>query len=351
MAVTFTQAATIRAITSSVPSRRFDNLKDATNFDKDEVEKVVRMAGVKTRHTADDSICCSDLCLAAAKDVLKTLDWAPETIDGLIMVTQSPDYFLPSTACVVHQQLGLSDGCAAFDVGLGCSGYAYGVWLAAMMLQGPGFRRILVLHGDTPTRFARQSDRAVALLFGDAGSATAIEKSGPDKASKWWFSLHSDGTGSRDLIIPGGGFRDRFPEDQTKHFVHMNGANIFNFTLKRVPALLNDTLAAAGVAKEAIDYFIFHQSNLFIMRHLANKCGLAMPQIPLTIEEFGSTGGPSVPLTITRGKLNRPAGRGLQLLLLTYGVGLSWASALLDLPSEAILNHVEVAAGTDSASA
>jgi 3-oxoacyl-[acyl-carrier-protein] synthase-3 len=204
-----------------------------------------------------------------------------------------------------------------------------------------------VLHGDTPTRFARQSDRAVALLFGDAGSATAIEKAGSEKASKWWFSLHSDGTGWEDLIIPGGGFRDRFPEDKTKQFVHMNGANIFNFTLKRVPALLNDTLSAAGITREAIDYFIFHQSNRFIMRHLANKCSLSEQRIPLTIEEFGSTGGPSVPLTITKGKLNRSAERSLQLLLLTYGVGLSWGSALLDLPPEAVLNHLEVGVGTE----
>ena len=348
MATTSTRAAVIRGITSCVPARRFDNLEETTGFDKEEVEKVVRLAGVKTRHMAGESICSSDLCLAAARDVLDALEWAPESIDGLIMVTQSPDYFLPSTACLIHRDLKLADTCAAFDVGLGCSGYTYGLWLAAMMLQGPGFARVLLLHGETPARFASESDRAVALLFGDAGSATALEARGGADGKRWWFNLHTDGTGYGDLIIEGGAFRDRFPADPRKYFVHMSGTGIFNFTIKRVPPLVESTLAASGVGKEEVDYFIFHQSNLFIMRHLARKCGLPEDRIPFTIGEFGSTGGPSVPLTIANGNLKRPADRSLQLLLLAYGVGLSWGSALVDLPPGAILNHVQLPGAGDT---
>jgi 3-oxoacyl-[acyl-carrier-protein] synthase-3 len=324
-----------------VPARKFDNLVDSTDFDREEVEKVVGMAGVKTRHLADESVCSSDLCLLSAKDVLATLRWPTDSVDALIMVTQSPDYFLPSTACLLHRDLGLHDGCAAFDVGLGCSGYPYGIWLAAMMLQTPGFKRALVLHGETPARFASHSDRSVALLFGDAGSATALEAADASSDGKWWFDLHTDGSGYNDLIIHGGGFRNRFPADREAGFVQMNGKNIFNFTIKRVPPLIDDTLAAAGMSREQIDYYIFHQSNRFIMRHLAKKAGLPEEKIPLTIGEFGSTGGPSVPLTIARGNLKRPADRELQILALGYGVGLSWASALLTLPPAAILNHLE----------
>ena len=349
MAITSTNAATIRAITSCVPPAKFDNLADATNFPQEEVEKVVRMAGVKTRFMADDSICSSDLCLTAARDVMASLDWAPDSIDALIFITQSPDYFLPSTACLIHRDLKLSPACASFDVGLGCSGYPYGIWLASMMLQSPGFHRVLVLHGETPTRFSNNSDRAVALLFGDAGSATALEApEGNSGDQKWWFSLNTDGAGYSDLIIKGGGFRDRFPDDRSKCFVAMNGAGIFNFTIKRVPALVEETLAAAGDSDADIDYYIFHQSNRFIMKHLARKMKLPEEKIPLTIGEFGSTGGPSVPLTMTQGGLDRTGADPLRLLLLGYGVGLSWGSALVDLPAQANLNHLVYSGNTEA---
>ncbi len=341
MPLTKTRSAVIKAITSCVPSKYFDNVKDTTEFDIEEVKKVVRMAGVEKRHIADDSICSSDLCISSAKDVMRSLDWSPESIDALIFVTQSPDYFLPSTACLAHRDLGLSANCAAFDVGLGCSGYPYGLWLASMMLQGPGFKRVLLLHGETPTRFANSSDRAVALLFGDGGSATAIETSGTNEGNNdWFFSVHTDGTGYADLIIEGGGFRDRFPADKKSCFVHMNGANIFNFTIKRVPSLVEETLEGAGISKNEIDYFIFHQSNRFIMSHLAKKMDLPKEKLPMTIGEFGSAGGPSVPLTVVNGGLSRPTGKALKLLLLGYGVGLSWGSALVDLSPEAVLNHL-----------
>jgi 3-oxoacyl-[acyl-carrier-protein] synthase-3 len=345
MAVTTTQACAIRGVTSCVPARLFDNLKEATAFDPDEVDKVVKLAGVKTRHMANDRECSSDLCLAAARDLMRSLAWEPSSIDALILVTQTPDYFLPSTACVVHRELGLADSCAAFDVGLGCSGYPYGLWLAAMMLQSRGFRRVLLLHGETPTRFASQSDRAVALLFGDAGSATALEKPADAPPGTWWFCLHTDGAGCGDLILEGGGFRDRFPKEPRKNFVYMNGGNVFNFTIKRVPPLIHDTLQAAGVSREEVDYFIFHQSNQFIIRHLAKKAGVPESKIPMTIGEFGSAGGPSVPLTLARGNLARPRDRALRLLLLAYGVGLSWGSALVDLPPDAVLSHCTLNGG------
>ncbi|PYM13310.1 MAG: ketoacyl-ACP synthase III [Verrucomicrobia bacterium] len=340
MAVTFTISPIIRAVTSCVPSRPVDNLKEGGEFESEEVDKVVKLAGVRRRHVASERECSSDLCLAAARDVLQSLEWNPDSIDALIMVTQTPDYFLPSTCCVIHRALGLSDKCAAFDVGLGCSGYPYGLCLASMMLQSHGFRRALLLHGETPTRFSHSSDRAVALLFGDAGSATALEAASSRTDRKWWFSLHTDGSGGDDLILPGGGFRDRFPQDARKNYVFMNGANVFGFTIKRVPPLIEDTLRAAGLTKEEIDYYIFHQSNQFIIRHLLRKAGVPEGKVPLTIGEFGSAGGPSVPLTITRGNLMRPSDRSLTLLLLGYGVGLSWGSALVDLPPDAIVNHV-----------
>ena len=202
---------------------------------------------------------------------------------------------------------------------------------------------MLVLHGETPTRFSDQSDRSVALLFGDAGSATALEAGAGDVEDSWWFSLHTDGSGWQDLIIEGGGFRDRFPADPGKHFVSMNGAGVFNFAIKRVPSVIEETLNASGLDRAAIDYFILHQSNLFIMRHLAKKMKIPEAKIPFTIQRFGSAGGPSIPLTLTQGDLIRPPDRSLRLMMVGYGVGLSWGSALVSFPPDAVLDHVVVA--------
>lgn len=317
------------------------------NFTQKEIRKVTGLAGVSERRLADNSICSSDLCIRASELVMESLKWERNSIDALIMVTQSPDYILPSTSCVVHKHLKLSDRCAAFDVGLGCSGYPYGLWLAAMMLQGSGFRRVLLLHGETPGRFAYESDRSVSLLFGDAGSATAIEANESDHTQDWYFLLHTDGEGYRNMIIQGGGFRDRFSKEKKKYFLEMNGANIFNFTIKRVPPLIQKTLQFSGFEKEEVDYFIFHQSNQFIIKHLIKKTGIPDEKVPMTLKTFGNTGGPSIPLTITKGDIVRAMDRPLNMMLLGYGVGLSWASALVSMDEDAILGHVELNAKKD----
>ncbi len=332
--------ARILGIATCVPSRRFDNVEDTTEFPKEDVRKVVGMAGVSARRTADESTCSSDLCTAAARVLFDELGTDPATIDAAILVTQTPDYPMPSTACLVQERLGLPEDCAAFDVGLGCSGYPYALWIASALLSSGGARRVLILHGETPTRYANPEDRATALLFGDAGSATLLERGEPTDRP-WAFVLRSDGSGSRDLIIEGGGFRVRRPDDPGQCFVSMNGANVFNFTIRVLPPLVRDTLEVARRPAEEVDYWVFHQSNLFILKHLMKKIGLDAGRVPLILKEFGNAGGPSVPLTITQGGLERPADRPLSLMLLGYGVGLSWASALVDLPPDAVLCHTE----------
>lgn len=345
MAKCMIPGAAIRGVVSAVPSRRFDNLEDPAGFTAEEVRKVVGMAGVRSRRLAGESVCSSDLCQAAAVSLLEGVGWAPDSVDALIMVTQSPDYLLPSTACLLQAKLGLPVSCAAFDVGLGCSGYPYGLYLGALMIAHGGVRRALVLHGETPARFADESDRSVSLLFGDAGSATALEADPSGGSVPWAFVLHTDGAGYEDLIIPGGGFRERFPEDRRRYCVSMNGPNIFSFSIKRVPAVIQDTLALAGRAPEDVDYYILHQSNQFIMKHIAKKLGVPEGKMPLTLGDFGNTGGPSVPLTLTRAGLVRPPDRPLTLLLIGYGVGLSWGSALVGLAPDALLGDVELANG------
>lgn len=326
----------IAGVSTVVPPTVVDNLSLGERFGAEDVRKVVAMAGVRQRHVAGDALTSVDLCTDAARRLLARLGWAPESVTGLIMVTQTPDYLLPSSACVVHARLGLGTGCAAFDIGLGCSGYPYGLYVAASMLKGGGQPRILMLHGETPSRFVSPDDHATLLLFGDAGSATALE-SVPGDTTPAHFGLFTDGTGVEGLIIRGGGFRDRQPADPRDLCVHMDGAGIFNFTIKRVPPMVADTLAFAGLTVPDVDAFLFHQSNRFIMKHLMKKCGLPEGRVPLTIEDTGNCGGPSVAVTLTRTQAERT--RDLRLMLLGYGVGLSWGAAIVHLDAQAPLLH------------
>jgi 3-oxoacyl-[acyl-carrier-protein] synthase III len=342
MACTKIKGPQIAAVSTCVPARRFDNLLETSQFAKEEVKKVVALAGVKARRLAGNSICSSDLCLAAANKMLDSLGWERDSIGALIMVTQSPDYLLPSTACVLHKHLGLSDECAAFDLGLGCSGYPYGLWLGAMMINTGEIKRVLVLHGETPSRFSDESDRSVSLLFGDTGSATALEGVDSTTSADWFFKLHTDGSGFHDMIIEAGGFRNRFDKNPRKYCVSMNGASVFNFTIKRVPPLIRDTLEYSKTELDEVDYYIFHQSNQFIIKHITKKMKIPDEKVPMTLGEFGNTGGSSIPLTITMGDLVRPVERSLKMMLLGYGVGLSWASALIELGPDAILEHCEL---------
>lgn len=341
MAYSKVRAPRIAAVSTCVPQRRFDNIAETQQFTEEEVKKVVALAGVKARRLAGDSICSSDLCTVAADNILTSLGWERDSIGALIMVTQSPDYLLPSTACVVHKSLGLSDECAAFDLGLGCSGYPYGLWVGAMMINSGGIDRVLVLHGETPSRFSDESDRSVSLLFGDTGSATALEAESLTSSTDWFFKLHSDGSGVNDMIIEAGGFRNRFSEDPQKYCVRMNGASIFNFTIKRVPPLICDTLERSKTSLDEVDYYIFHQSNQFIIKHITKKMKIPDEKVPMTLGEFGNTGGASIPLTITMGDLVRPQDRSLKMMLLGYGVGLSWGSALIELGPDVLLEHYE----------
>lgn len=338
----------IAGVSTCVPPGIAENADRADRFGATEVRKVIAMAGIRQRRVAQDGVTSADLCVEAARALLERLGWAPESVSGLVFVTQTPDYFLPSSSCVIHRQLGLGDHCAAFDVGLGCSGYPYGLYLAATMLLGGGHERILVLHGETPSKFVDPDDPSTALLFGDAGSATALEAKAD--APPMVFALHTDGVGAGQLIVRGGGFRERYPGDARRLSLEMDGAGIFNFTVKRVPALIEETLEFAGVTSQSVDSFVFHQSNQFIMLHIAKKCGLPAERVPLILDRFGNGGGPSVPLALTQSFAQsleaRPAQRSgsrLRVMMLGYGVGLSWGSVLADLDPDIVVAHGDFA--------
>ena len=195
----------IKGLVSCFPKRRVENVSLYATFGENEINKMSKMTGIQSRPVTDDETCTSDLCYCAANKLLASLEISPDSIDALIFISQTPDYILPPTSYVLHERLGLSSEAAVFDVNLGCSGYTYGLWLASSLLQGQ-IRRVLLLVGDTCSKFTSDQDRSTFPLFGDAAAATIVEKdsnSGPAQ-----FVMGSDGAGASNLIIKAGGVRD-----------------------------------------------------------------------------------------------------------------------------------------------
>jgi 3-oxoacyl-[acyl-carrier-protein] synthase-3 len=329
-----THGARIAGIVSCLPSRVIDNSFYEEQFGEG-VAEVTKMTGVLSRHRADEDVTTSDLCEAAAERLLDKLGWDRDTIDGLIFVTQSPDYRLPATACAVHGRMNLRVGAIAFDVNLGCSGYPYGLWLAMMAIQTGAMKRVLLAVGDTSGKTIDPTDRATAMLFGDAGTVTAIERTEDgDDASVADFILGSDGRGADNLIVPNGAFRLRKAEGKLEgrnlDRLYMDGGEIFTFTLKSVPPLINETIEVAGVDREGHDAFLLHQANTFMINHIAKKAKLPKEKVPINMDRYGNTSSATIPLLMTTDLAEDLAAKKMRLGMFGFGVGYSWASASLD---------------------
>lgn len=344
----------ISGISSAVPEQVWGLTEAGNLFGMAEAHKISESTGVRNRHIAPPGMCTSDLCHAAAERLLSDLNWDRDSIDCMIFVSQTPDYRLPATSCCLHGRLKLSKHCAAFDISLGCSGYIYGLWVAAT-LAATG-RRILLLVGDIASAQVSPQDRSVATLFGDAGSATALEydAGAPDIV----FTLGTDGTGYRHLIIPAGGFRQPRTESTSRRTprengnsrsdedVFMDGAEVFAFTLREVPPMVKHILAAAGWSIDSADAFVMHQANRFILNHLAKKMKVPPEKMVVALEDFGNTSSASVPLAINHSLHSDLKSRPMKLVLAGFGVGLSWGAVAVTVgplacPEVIFLNAVQ----------
>ncbi len=331
----------IAGIASAVPSNIRTILQDSATLPKAEMEKIAQSTGVRERHVAPDTICTSDLCHAAAVKLLTAMGWDAGDVDALVFVSQTPDYYLPATACCLHGRLGLAKSCVALDVSLGCSGYVYGLWLLHHLMASSGMNRTLLLAGDTITKLTSPLDRSVATLFGDAGTATALERTVASD-SKAFFSLGSDGAGSPHLAVPAGGFRQRRSDAtcirtaresgnvRSDEDLFMNGAEVFSFTLREVPRMVKAVMSAAEWSETDVDAFIFHQANKFMLEYLAKKLKIPLTKVPLSLAEFGNTSSASIPLTIVHCLRPEIGIRQVRLVIGGFGVGFSWAAAALD---------------------
>lgn len=325
----------IEGIACSMPEKISEVSDLAGKFGEETVQKIMASTGVFRRHVVDDQ-CSSDLCVAATERLFSDLNVDRASIDTLIFVSQTHDHTLPATACILQERLKLSASVAAFDVALGCSGYVYGLWLAASLLAGGGSRRVLLLVGDTISKIVSEEDRSVAALFGDAGSATLLQYD--RTAQPLSFALGTDGRGANNLIVPAGGFRDRSgdashisePEARGPFDLFMNGAEIFAFTLARVPSLVKALQESRPDKGLAIDHYVFHQANKFMLEHLVKRMKLPREKVLLDVESVGNTSCTSIPLALSLTDLEKDNKVTGLMLLAGFGVGYSWAGCIAD---------------------
>jgi 3-oxoacyl-[acyl-carrier-protein] synthase-3 len=327
------ESVSVKGVVCAVPKQEVPNRAFHEQFGEAAVAEIVKMIGVHSRRQAREDQTTADLCQSSAEVLLNDLGWSKDSVDALIFVTQTPDYRLPATACALQGRLQLGKACIAFDVNLGCSGYVYGLWLAAKLLDGKSVKRVLLLVGETPSKTLDPNDRATAMLFGDAGSATALEFDEHAKSS--YFILGTDGTGERHLMIPQGAYK-KFENDDPRlgnldpSCLFMDGAEVFNFTLKSVPPLVVDLLAFSGYEREQVDAFLFHQANEFMLKHIAKKAKLPPEKTPINIGSFGNTSSASIPLLLVD-RVPTLASIPNTIAMIGFGVGYSWSAALMEI--------------------
>ncbi len=343
MAEASLQGVRICGVRACVPvqSRTLDD--EGLGFEPAERDRLIGSIGVRERRIAPQGVTTSDLCFTAADRLLDQLGWARETVDVLILVTQNPDHVVPATACLLQTRLGLGTHVMAFDINLGCSGYPYGLWTASSLLKTlrtdrPA--RALVLAGDVTSPRLKPGDRGTVPLFGDAGSATALEIDPAAPAMTGVFG--TDGSGARHIFIEAGGTRMPLmpspealePDAAAALFaasrLSLNGAEVFNFTLKAVPPLVQSILSAADTTADAVDYVLFHQANVFMLNHLRKKSGLDEAKVPVAMDLYGNTSSASIPLTLCA-RLGDALQTPQSVVMMGFGVGWSWSALHLTL--------------------
>ena len=328
----------VAGLASAVPAA-VSEVAATANLPADELAKVVVNTGVVRRHLTSAQICTSDLCFAAAETLLENMKWSRDSIDLLVFVSQTPDYVLPATSCVLHGRLGLAKSCAAFDLALGCSGYVYGLSVVSQLISTGMYRRALLLVGDTISKLTSPDDRSVAYLFGDAGTATALEHRAG--SAPMFFELGTDGKGASFLQVAAGGFRQRSDEASRRPLpresgivraddqLYLNGAEIFNFTLREVPGLLRRLLEKSGWRAEEVDWWVLHQANRFMLDYLGKRMALPPAKVVLALENYGNTSSASIPLALTDSLREQIGGGPVRVALAGFGVGFSWAAAMV----------------------
>ena len=316
------------------------------NVEENEKGRLLKKTGIERRHVCSDDMTASDMAVHAAEKVFAS-DFAKEKTDFVLYCTQSPDYPLPSTACILQDRLGLPKYCGALDFDLGCSGYVYGLGLAKGLVETGQAKNVLLLTSETYTKYIHPEDHAVRPLFGDAATATVISACQEEVPGITGMVYGTDGSGADKLIVPVGGMRQRYQDTpvtitedkygnvRTNQNLYMDGGAIMNFALEVVPKTVDVILAQTSLKKEEIDYYVFHQANRFILKCLQQICELSELHYWNDVNEYGNTVSSSIPVALAdiMKELKEHGKKKVlkHVMLVGFGVGLSWGGCVVDL--------------------
>lgn len=352
MALLQFQGVGISAIAGAVPKNVIKNLEYTNYFKEEDVREIVEKTGIIERRFAPEGMCASDLCFAAAEKLIEENQIDKSEIDILIFISQTPDYRMPATSILLQDRLGLSKSTMAFDISLGCSAFVYGLSVIFSLMERSGFRKALLLDGETRSRIYHPKDRKTAFLFGDGGVAALIERS--VHFGKSTFLLGSDGSKSDLISMKAGGYRnptnsetlrekivDEYGNISSDEHGRMNGGEVFNFVLREIPKNIKELLKITDTQDGEIDYYVFHQANQFMNGYLQKKFKIVDEKFPQSIDKFGNTSSVSIPLTIVS-ELGQKLNGNKKLLLSGFGVGMSWASCILNTENLKISNLIEI---------
>lgn len=330
--------AIIKHIEFFLPRKVVTNADMAKEFNSWNAQKIEDKTGIRERHVVEENETALDLAVQACEKLFAGYD--REKIDFVLFCTQSPDYFLPTTACILQDRVGLKKKIGALDFNLGCSGFVYGLSLAKGLIEAGIASNVLLVTSETYTKFIHKMDKGNRTIFGDGAAATIIEKNVTNKIFD--FVLGTDGSGYKNLIVPNGGFRNGYDMNakeiideneniRSNNNLFMNGPEIFNFTIENIPGLVEETLAKNKLRSEEVDYFIFHQANKYMLSYLRKKTAIPENKFYINLLNTGNTVSATIPIALKDVLETGILKTGDKVFLAGFGVGYSWAATIIEI--------------------
>ncbi len=314
-------------------------------FDPKAMKRIIKSTGVESVHVSEKGMCSSDYVVEIAKRLMKITNLSGKDFDGIVFISQTPDYVAPATSTIIQDRLGLPQTSVAFDINQGCNGYIYGIYQASLLVSSGSCKRVIVCVGDTKLSMVHEQDRTNRMLLGEGFAVTIVEQGNQEL----YFNINCDGSGYNYIIMEAGGYRKPKSKETAKpifdakgnprwlEYLHMEGMEIMNFVLTKVPILINETLKDIDCKKDDIGVFVMHQPNQLILQFLMDRLEIESDKMPIVMKYVGNTSSASIPITLSTKHLEFEGRNALnKVILCAFGIGLSWGAIALDLSSTVI---------------